>query len=210
MQVEIRLKMIKDVSIFILLILFISCKENVTENSVETNEITNEFRLQFLNEILSDTIGLKLILSKNDLISNVNTLPPPSFNYNGEEFYKESHYISVLLEIRDTLFVQKQFELNPTFSFDGLSKFGFNVFDVNSMRKSGKGYYSVLNEVNLYYKDCKDCKNDCLLVLSKPIFNKNRNKAYLRYGCGSDGRTLIFSKENNVWKIEKEIDIWVE
>ncbi len=206
MRVEIRLKMIKDVSIFILLILFISCKENVTENSVETNEITNEFRLQFLNEILSDTIGLKLISSKSDLIANVNIIPAPVFYYNEKEFYKESHYISEVLEIKDTLFVQKQFELNPTFSFDDLSNFGFTVFDVNSRIKSGKGYYSILNEVNLYYEDCKACKNDCLLVLSKPIFNK----VYLRYGCGSDGRTLIFSKENNVWKIEKEIDIWVE
>jgi hypothetical protein len=201
--------MIKKVSIvIILLILFISCKENVTENSIETIEITNEFRLQFLNEILSDTVNIKLLNSKNDLISNRNSLPPPSFE--NSSVNKESHYISELLEIRDTLFVQKQFELNPTFSFDDLSKFGFNVFDVNSMHKSGKGYYSVLNEVNLYYKGCKECKSDCLLVLSKPIFNKNRNKAYLRYGCGSDGRTLIFSKENNVWEIEKEIDIWVE
>lgn len=209
MRVEIRLKMKKTFSIVIIsFILFISCKENVTENSIETNEITNEFRLQFLNEILSDTINIKLLSSKNDLISNRNSLPPPSFE--NSSVNKESDYISEILQINDTSFFLKQFDLNSTLKLDDLSKFGFKVFDVNSMIKSGKGHYSILNEVNLYYEDCKDCKSQCLLVISKPIFNKNRNKAYLRYGCGSGGRTLIFSKENNIWQIEKEIDIWVE
>jgi hypothetical protein len=193
--------------VIISFIFFISCKENVTKNSIETSEITNEFRLQFLNEILSDTIGLKLISSKSDLISNVNIIPPTSFYYNGHEFYKESHYISEVLEIKDTLFVQKQFELNPTFSFDDLSKFGFNIFDVNSRIKSGKGHHYVLDEVSSYYQDYKNCY---LLFLSKPIFNKNRNKAYMTYGCGSEGTTIILSKRNNVWEIEKEINSWVE
>ena len=174
---------------------------------METNEITNEFRLQFLNEVLSDTIGLKLISSKSDLISNVNIIPPSVFYYNEKEFYKESHYINEVLAINDTLFVQKQFELNPTFSFDDLSKFGFKVFDVNSMIKSGKGHHYILDEVSSYYQDYKNCY---LLFLSKPIFNKNRSKAYMTYGCGSEGKTVIFLKRNNVWEIEKEINSWVE
>lgn len=208
MQVEIRLKMKKTFSIVIIsLILFTSCKEKDIEISIEENEITNEFRLQFLNEVLSDTIGLKLISSKSDLISNVNIIPPSVFYYNEKEFYKESHYISEVLEINDTLFVQKQFELNPSFSFDDLSKFGFKVFDVNSMIKSGKGHHYILDEVSSNYQDYKNCY---LLFLSKPIFNRSRSKAYMTYGCGSEGTTVIFSKRNNVWEIEKEINSWVE
>jgi hypothetical protein len=196
--------MIKNgVILLMIFLLFVSCKEEHSSNSIEPNEITNEFRLQFLNEILLDTLGLKLIKSKRDLISNANILPP----YISNKFPQESHYISEVLAIHDTLFVQKQFELNPMFSFDDLSKFGFKILDVKSMVKNGEGYDSIMDELNLYYKNCENC---CLLFLSKPIFNKEKSKAYLRTGCGSGGVTLILERKINSWVIIEEIDYWVE
>jgi hypothetical protein len=110
------------------------------------------------------------------------------------------------LEINDTLFVQKQFDLNQTFNFDDLSKFGFKILDVKSIVEKGGGYYKILDEVNLYYKNCDNC---CMLLLSKPIFNKEKNKAYLRMGCGSGGRSIILEKKSNEWKVIKEFDYWV-
>jgi hypothetical protein len=193
----------KVVLVFIPIILFISCKREKSTIAIEKNEITNEFRLQFLNEILSDTLELKLIQSKSNLISNSNILPPPSYDV---DFFRESNYISEVLEINDTVFVQKQFDLNPTFNFDDLSKLGFIILDVKSIVKKGGGYYKILDEVNLYYKNCDTC---CMLVLSKPIFNKEKNKAYLRMGCGSGGRSIILEKKLNKWKVIKELDYWV-
>ena len=193
----------KVVLVFIPIILFISCKREKSAISVEKNEITNEFRLQFLNEILSDTLELKLIQSKSNLISNSDILPPPAFDV---DFFSESNYISKVLEINDTLFVQKQFDLNPTFNFDDLSKFGFKILDIKSIIEKGGDYNIILDEVNLYYKNCDTC---CMLVLSKPIFNKEKNKAYLRMGCGSGGRSIILEKKLNKWKVIKELDYWV-
>ena len=71
---------------------------------------------------------------------------PPAFDVN---FFRESNYISEVLEINDTLFVQKQFELNKTFNFDDLSKFGFKILDVKSIIEIGGGYNEIFDEVNL-------------------------------------------------------------
>ena len=207
MRVEIRLKMKNCISsIAIFFFLFLSCKEKEKKQAIEINEITNEFRLIFLNEILSDSTNLKYYFTKNGLISNMTLLPPPSFYPYDVE--KESHYISEILNINDTAFVSRQFKLNSNFSFDNLSKYGYKILDVKSIVKNKNPYNQIQDSVKKHYNG----KNEfgCLTTFSKPIFNKEKNKAYVRVGCGSSGCTLIFIKNENKWKIEKEFNQWVK
>lgn len=49
-----------------LLSILIGCKESDSTTTV----ITNEFKLEFLNEVFSDTVDIQILHSKSELISN--------------------------------------------------------------------------------------------------------------------------------------------
>ncbi len=78
-----------------------------------------------MSQILSDTINLKIILSKEQLISNKNFLPPPHLSIDTKNPFKtvnEAEFIANILNI-DTLFVKKQFKSNKTLDLNMLYAF---------------------------------------------------------------------------------------
>ncbi|WP_298951915.1 hypothetical protein [uncultured Nonlabens sp.] len=56
----------KKLIFLFLLSILIGCKESDSTTTV----ITNEFKLEFLNEVFSDTVDIQILYSKSEIISN--------------------------------------------------------------------------------------------------------------------------------------------
>ncbi|MFC4740220.1 hypothetical protein ACFO3U_09475 [Flavobacterium ponti] len=116
-----------------LLLMLSSCKKDKKE-LVEVKQISNEFKLDFLNEILSDTTESSYFDSKVQLVSNYSIMLPDRF-LNGtfddptKEFYSLVDYISFHLRTEDTLYVFNQFQQNKELNLNKLSKYGYKMFD---------------------------------------------------------------------------------
>lgn len=184
----------------------ISCKQK------ELNiEIKSEDKIDFLNEILSDTINLKIINSKNQLISNYPFFPPPRLpmdEKNPTHSISHYEYISDTLKIDDISFVRKQAKSNNNFKLDLLSHYGFKILDVETYFKQKISHDSVREIAHEYNK--KHDNVHSFLVISKPIFNKDMNLAYIRLMQGYGGETVILEKRNGKWMKKNVIDDWIE
>ena len=197
----------KDLTI----ILLISINSSCIKDSIVENEITNEFKLEFLNQILSDTIELKIISSKQQLISNRALLPPPLLpisSANSKKTVKHSKFISDKLNINDTTFVLKQFKSNKKMNLNELSNFGYRIYDMDLHLFKDE---IPINVIHKQIDSLNERKNSySFLSITKPIFNKKQNLAYIRIGQSMGGKTLILEKENRKWNIKETLDEWVE
>ena len=168
-------------------------------------KISNEFKIQFLNKILSDTSHLKIITSKEQLISN-HTLMPPFSPYPYPREISHIEYISKVLEI-DTSFVRQQMVDNKQLDLKKLSTYGFNIFDLKAEIKNQTPFDQIWEKVDSINVGTD---NYSLLEITKPIFNKEKNLVYIRLKQGSGGETLILEKVDGEWKKKKQLDSWVE
>jgi len=190
-------KMKKYLVVFILFLVATSCLKDNTKDV----QISNDFKIDFLNHILSDTINLKIILSKEQLISNKSFLPPPHLSIDPENPFKtvnEAEYISNVLEI-DTLFVKKQFKSNKTLDLNRLSDYGFRIYDLRLYLLENDFPFNIVErEIDSLNKGKKSYG---LFSITKPIFNERLNLAYVRLGNGVAGKTLILENKNGKWEI---------
>ena len=97
-------------------------------------KVSDEFKLEFLNEILSDTTELKILLSKQQLISNFGSgymLPPilPLDPKNSRKTISHTKFISDTLNIMDTIFVRQQRMDNAKLDLNKLGEYGFKIFN---------------------------------------------------------------------------------
>jgi hypothetical protein len=197
----------KTISI-ISILLICSCK-GPKKDAVR---ISNEFKLEFLNEILSDTTELKILVSKKQLISNAGSgymTPPflPTDVKNLKNSISYTKFISDTLNIKDTIFVKQQRIDNAELDLNKLEDFGFKIFDLKSLLKRETPYNSIIelaDSLNI------GTNNYSYVKFSIPIFNKEKNLAYMRISQGSSGAALILEKENGKWKRKYEIYNWVE
>jgi hypothetical protein len=155
---------------------------------------------------------LKILVSKEQLISNSGSghmIPPflPTDSKNPKKSISHAKFISEKLNINDTIFVKQQSIDNAKLDLNKLSEFGFKIFDLKGLVKKKTPYNSILDiadSLNI------GTNNYSFVKFSVPIFNKEKNLAYMRVSQGSGGETLILEKENGKWKKKYEIDNWVE
>lgn len=191
-----------------------SCKENKKE-LVEVKQVSNEFKLDFLNEILSDTSETRFFKSKIQLISNYSIMMPDRF-LNGtfedpnKEFYSLVDYISFHLKTEDTLYIYNQFSQNKNLNLNDLSKYNFKMFNNKKCFENNIEYDSILKLINIENKKYNFIPKDDLLTVSKPFFNKEQKLAYIRFQRGSGGETVLFEKRNGKWKHKEMISSWIE
>lgn len=187
------------------ILIFISCVENKKEIVQTELKITNILKFEFLNQILSDTIDLKLMRNKKMHLSNYNGIPPPILPIDTKRSgYSITHseYIAQQLGINDVDFVKKQMAENKNFDFNKLSDYGFNILDVKGYLDK-EIYYSKILEIT------ENQKYYGFFTVSVPIFNKSLDKAYVRT-MDFGGETLLLKKLNDKWIIDKKIDSWIE
>jgi hypothetical protein len=199
----------KYLKILLIILTITSCKTEI----VKEIEISEQFKLEFLNEILSDTIDIKIIESKEQLISNSPTIPPPFYleinPENPKVTFSFAKFISDTLKIYDTTFVKNQSKSNNSLNLNELTKYGFRIFDMESAINEQKenGYFLIDSKIDSLNKGKNSYK---YLSITKPIFNKELNLAFIRVAQGYGGNTIILKKENGKWKRKYTVGGWVE
>ncbi|MBL7560499.1 hypothetical protein JAO71_11885 [Olleya sp. YSTF-M6] len=204
-------------NIIILTLILISCKQN---NKSELNtreltqiEITDEYKLEFLNQIFSDNSKSRIIFDKKELISNISINIPPTLPVdlkNPKRTISHSEFISDTLKINDIDFVKGQFKKNKDFNISRIKEYGFNVIDIKKYTENKIEWDSINKIAEKYYAENSVANIYSILYITKPIFNKELNLAYVRIRQGSGGMTGIYEKQNKIWKLKYELDNWVE
>jgi len=189
-----------NTKVYVLLIglLLFSC--NNAEK--QTVYISNQERLELLNEILSDTIELKLITSKTQLISNYSYMVPPR-----RKRIKQFKFICDSLKVKDTMFIRNQFLNNKTFDLNQLTNYGYNMFDLKTKIENNMPHDTLLKLIDSLNRGTK---NYSLLKISKPIFNEDKNLVYIRTEQGSGGDSYILEKIKDKWTEKYHLAQWVE
>lgn len=203
--------------ILILTLILIGCKQN-NKSELKTRELTqieinDEFKLDFLNQILSDSSKSRLLFDKKELISNLSINIPPTLPKdikNPKQTISHSEFISDTLRINDTDFVKGQFKKNKDFDISKIKQYGFNIIDIKQYTENEIAWDSINNIAEKYYKKNSLENIYSILYITKPIFNKELNLAYVRIRQGSGGMTRIYEKQNEIWKVKYELDEWVE
>ena len=195
----------------------ISCRKNNKSesraNQLTQIKITDEFKLEFLTQILSDTSKSRLLFDKRELISNLPAVVPPQLPIdpkNPSRAISHLEFISDTLKINDIDFVRKQFRENKDFDISRLKEIGFKIIDVETYRENEIQWDSINKIAEKYYEENKMIDFYSFLHITKPIFNKELNLAYLRIRSGSGGMTRIYEKKNGVWRMKYEFDEWIE
>lgn len=200
------LRNLKKIKLYISIgLLIFACKKAPKEDAV----ITDKFKLEFLNEILSDTTELKILYTKSQLISNAGFggMTPPFLPINPKNSRKTiSHmkFISDSLKVADTMFIRNQILDNVNLDLNQLENYGFKVFDLKSKLENNEPYTAIIDSIN------EGTENYGILKFNKPIFNKDKNLAYLMVEQGSGGETLILELVDGKWKKKNQFGDWVE
>lgn len=179
--------------ILVVIIIVSACGKNQTDSKNGIDEF------DFLNQILRDT---SIVNAPNGtfVISDNDYLPPPMF---GEG--KEIDFVSQKLSESDTTFLRNQFRSQKDFTTDSLTGYGFVICKVSALRATMK--------TDSLWSYITDKYNGGYYSVSKPIFNRSYDKAYIKIGyrcgpmCGS-GYSYILKRENNKWVIEEFLGFW--
>jgi hypothetical protein len=196
--------MMKVTGYIILLLTILSCSNHGDKNtSLNSREITATVDLYgFLNYILTDSTDIGLVKDGYKVISDIEVLPPPSF-YGPEKF---SDYLSKELSEKDTLYIVDQLKERKNFRTDRLQTFGFTIVKVSDLRNKKI-------EGDEFWNTIHDKYGPGYLTVSRPIFNRDFTKAYVRFGyvCGrlcGGGEDIIMERINGKWTITQHLGGW--
>ena len=192
--------------LFLLLIgfVFISCKDDKSR-IVNDDLVSDQECIQFLNEVLSDTVNLKLIPSKRIIISNCDF---HRWNFSRFENYSDYEILYELLEEKDTVFVKNQIDTLDCFKTNELKKFGFQIYNFKKVLDSVE-YDSIPRKIEkINIQNGNPEFGDAFIMLQRPIFNKKRNRVLLRVDYMYSGEKFLLTKKNNTWE-KKKVGAWM-
>ena len=183
---------------------FISCKDDKSR-IVNDDLVSDQECIQFLNEVLSDTVNLKLIPSKRIIISNCDF---HRWNLSAFENYSDYDFLYELLEEKDTVFVKNQIDTLKCFRTTELKNFGFQVYDFKK-RLDKVEYDSIPKEIEkINISNGNPEFGDGFIMIQRPIFNRKRDKILLRIDYTTSGIDYLLSKKNNSWE-KKKVGAWM-
>lgn len=190
-----------------------SCKKEKKE-LVEVNQVPNEFKLEFLNEILSDTSENNYFKSKIGLISNYPLMIPEMTL--GDPEFPNKHFLSTVevlshyLKTDDTIYLDNQLLKTNSLDLNNLSKYGYKIFDFKKCIDSNLSYDSIYKLTAIENLKHNFDATIPFLLIDEPIFNQKMNLAYIRFQQGSGGESVLFEKKNGKWMYKETITTWFE
>lgn len=194
----------------LMVFMFISCKKEPHKD----NSISDKFKLEFINEILSDSLNQRYSFKNKSLISNFPAMIPINpindIQYPDIELNSVLKYISHYLKTKDTLFILQQIRQNKNFNFDQLSNYDYNLFDYKSCISNHIKLDSIYKLVAIECEKFSYKSKSSIIFVSTPIFNKELNLAFIRFRDIGGGESVIFEKKNNNWEFQQRIEIWHE
>ncbi len=126
---------------------------------------------------------------------------------NPRKTISHTKFISDTLNIMDTVFVKQQRMDNTKLDLNKLADYGFEIFDLKGLVENKVSYNSILGKVDSLNNGTE---NYSFLKFSVPVFNKEKNLAYIMLSQGSGGETIILEKVNGKWTKKYEFNNWVE
>jgi hypothetical protein len=183
-----------------LVLVVAACTSNRDRTSSVDQVDKDSLAYVIINIALTDTLAGRK--KEHQIVSEIPWLPPPN-QHEGTDV----GYVSKNLSELDTMCIHAQMRGAGKFKTNKMTKYGFTIVDLDKFRdthapnsafwerfheKYGSGFYTV----------------------SKPIFNCNRTRAFIRVGhlCGSEcggGSEMILEKVNGLWEIKEKISSWV-
>lgn len=179
--------------------------------------------------MFSDTVDIQILHSKSEIISNFGKgymSPPLSMDRDmiktitGSDFSYRTAYstentdlnelelISNSLSEPDTSFIQKQRKSVSTIDFNELSTYGFRILDVKEMSRNNYSYENILESADSINQ--KTGNYSFVLKFTIPIFNKEKNLAYIRLEKDGSGEAIILEQKECGWKRNIQLYEWVE
>ena len=176
---------------FLISFVFVSC--NADKSKVVNNDlVSDEECIQLLNEVLSDTVNLKLIPSKRIIISNCHF---HRWNLSAFENYSDYDFLYELLEEKDTAFVKNQIDTLDCFKTTKLKNFGFQIYNFKKVLDNVE-YESIPREIEkINISNGNPEFGDGFIMLQRPIFNRKRDKILLRIDYMNSGIDYLLSKK---------------
>lgn len=194
----------------LIVFIFISCKKEPHKDK----SISDKFKLEFMNEIFSDSLNQRYFFKNKSLISNFPAISPidPSndIQYPEIELNSVIKYISHYLKTKDTLFILQQIRQNKNFNYDQLTNYDYNLFDYKNCINNHIKLDSIYKLVAIECKKFNFKSKSSIIFVSTPIFNKELNLAFIRFRDFGGGESVIFKKNKNKWEFQQKIEIWDE
>ncbi|NIK91278.1 hypothetical protein GZ212_03855 [Mangrovimonas sp. CR14] len=201
----------------ILLFCFLSaCKNERTENQKKSHpKLTQDYQLDFLKDVLIDTSIFNLKHYQNPFISQRDFKSDETrLQLNEERNFPENiplgKFIAIHLEENDTLHINSQLDSMNRLDMRKLKSFGIKYIEWEDLKKYHFIEDSLIVE-NLVSKDSiknltASIKKDKEIWITKPVFNKQLNKAYIELGNKWYFRHgILYEKVNNKWIFKKII-----
>ena len=171
---------IKNIS----LILFLS---NILLSCDDDKKLSNKDKIKILTEIFSDKTKPHLFFKKCVFI-NIQITKPHSMFHNGKDYESYNEYVSEILNVKDTIFINEQIIHNKNLKINSLRNFKFKFQN---------------------FEDKKTNEN-CYVMISKPLFNKNEDRFYTIIQENGTQNQYLFKKNGNKWVVDKKFGLAIE
>ena len=170
---------IKNISlIFFLSYILLSCDVD--------KKLSNEDKIKILTEIFSKKNPQ--LLFKRCIFLNIQITKPHSMFYNGKDYRSYNEYVSEILNVKDTIFINEQIIHNKNLKINSLKNFNFKFQNFEDKK---------INE-------------NCYVMISKPLFNKNENRFYIIIQENGNQNQYLFEKNGNKWVVDKKFGLAIE
>lgn len=204
-------------SFFILItIFFLSCEKKKTELDYNENGfpiITNSFKLDFIKEFLNDTSLTKYKRYSEPYVFMVNddnkiyTITENSKIQN----LKKTDYISLKLKIQDFSFINEQLSedlKNENLIAHGLRSLNWDKLVDYHFENTNLGIEYFVSQDSIAKVE-ESLKDNGILYLSTPIFNKTLDLAFMDIEGSVTGETIIFKKIEDRWSVKEITNEWI-
>ncbi|WP_417871043.1 hypothetical protein [Winogradskyella sp.] len=204
-------------SFFILItIFFLSCEKKKAELDYNENGfpiITNSFKLDFIKEFLNDTSLAKYKRYSEPyvfMVNDDNKIYTITENSKIQNLTK-TDYISLKLKIQDISFIYEQLSedlKNENLIAHGLRSLNWDKLVDYHFENTNLGIEYFVSQDSIAKVE-ESLKDNGILYLSTPIFNKTLDLAFMDIEGSVTGETIIFKKIEDRWSVKEITNEWI-
>ena len=150
-------------------------------------KLSESDKIKILSSIFSDEKSPELFFQKC-LFINMQITKPHNMFYNDINFEPYIEYVSKVLNVNDTKYIEKQIIENKSLRIKNLELYNFNFQEFENKKKD----------------------NNCFVLISKPIFNKEEDSFYIIIQDNGNQHQYLFKKEASKWIMTKKFGFSME
>ncbi|MEF3077501.1 hypothetical protein [Winogradskyella poriferorum] len=193
-----------------------SCEKKKAELYYNENGfpiITNSFKLDFIKEFLNDTSLAKYKRYSEPyvfMVNDDNKIYTITENSKIQNLTK-TDYISLKLKIQDISFIYEQLSedlKNENLIAHGLRSLNWDKLIDYHFENTNLGIEYFVSQDSIAKVE-ESLKDNGILYLSTPIFNKTLDLAFMDIEGSITGETIIFKKIEDRWSVKEITNEWI-